>query len=266
MAAHFVVVPQWQGSASGRAMRLVDGAEAIRGDLPTTATTVVDVPLEAGDAEETGVHRWSSLRLVRERQSRALAAVDGPAITIGGDCGVEYTAVEHVAQQCRTVLLWADAHADLNTPASSPSGAYCGMVLRSIVDHALVAAADVLLLGARDLDPAEVEAIESLGIAMIGIDEVGAAVAERVASGAVQLYMHLDLDIIDPAEFDGVGSPAPFGESVAALADAIGAARREAPLAGAGITGFAPASPAAAADDLPSILRLVSALTRPLQD
>ena len=49
MPAAFVVVPQWQGSGSSRAMRLVDGAEAIRGDLPTASTFSVNVPLEAGD-------------------------------------------------------------------------------------------------------------------------------------------------------------------------------------------------------------------------
>lgn len=264
MAAHFVVVPQWQGSGADRAMRLVDGAEAIRGDLPTTATTLVEVPLEAGDAEGTGVHRWSSLRIVRERIADALAGIDGPAITIGGDCGVEYAAVERVARQGRTVLVWADAHADLNTPESSPSGAFHGMVLRSIIDHGLVAAADVLLVGARDLDAAEEDAVATLGIAMIGPESVGAAVAERAAAGAERLYVHLDLDVIDPAEFAGVGFPTPFGASVSALVAAIGAARAALPLAGAGVTEFAPASTAEAADDLPSILRLISALTRPV--
>lgn len=263
MAAHFVVVPQWQGSGAERAMRLVDGAEAIRGDLPASATTVIEVPLEAGDAEQTGVHRFSSLRIVRERQTAALAAIDSTAITIGGDCGVELAAVEHAARGGRTVLLWLDAHADLNTPTSSPSGAFHGMVLRSIIDAGLVAASDVLLVGARDLDPAEEHAVEHLGIPMIGIDRVGEAVAERAESGAEQLYVHVDLDVIDPGEFEGVGFPTPFGTSVEALVAAIGAARAALPLSGAGVTEFAPASLEAASDDLPSILRVISALTRP---
>ncbi|KRF31006.1 arginase family protein [Yonghaparkia sp. Soil809] len=263
MAAHFVVVPQWQGSGAERAMRLVDGAEAIRGDLPASATTLVEVPLEAGDAEQTGVHRWSSLRIVRERQTAALAAIGSPAITIGGDCGVELAAVEHVARAGRTVLVWADAHADLNTPTSSPSGAFHGMVLRSIIDHGIVAPADVLLVGTRDLDPAEEHAVESLGIALVAIGEVGAAVAERAAEGATELYVHVDLDVIDPSEFAGVGFPTPFGTTITELVGAIGAARAALPLSGAGVTEFAPASAAAAGDDLPSILRVISALTRP---
>ena len=56
MAARFLVVPQWQGSGSDRAMRLVEGAEAILADLPAAATERVDVPLEAGDHELSLIH------------------------------------------------------------------------------------------------------------------------------------------------------------------------------------------------------------------
>ena len=57
----FIVVPQWQGSASTRAMQLIDGAEQIAGDLPRSACTRVDVPLEAGEALGTATRRLSSL-------------------------------------------------------------------------------------------------------------------------------------------------------------------------------------------------------------
>jgi arginase len=265
MAAHFMVVPQWQGSGAERAMRLIDGAEAIRGDLPESSTTVIEVPLEAGVAEETGVHRWSSIRAVRDRQAAALASLDGPTITIGGDCGVEFAAIEHVAVQHRTVLVWADAHADLNTPATSPSGAFHGMVLRSIIDAGHIAPEDVLLVGARDLDPAEESAVAELGIDRVEIEDLGDAIRARAARGAVQLYIHVDLDVIDPAELEGVGFPTPFGVGTADLVAAIAAARAALPLAGAGVTEFAPASSEAASDDLPSILRVISALTKPVE-
>jgi arginase len=244
-------------------MRLVDGAEAIREDLPARATTVIEVPLEAGDAEQTGVNRWSSLRIIRERQTAALAGLDDTPITIGGDCGVEFAAVEHAALSGRTVLVWADAHADLNTPASSPSGAFHGMVLRSIIDAGLIAPDDVLLVGIRDLDPAEDEAVRELGIAIVPCTEVGVAVAERARHGATQVYAHIDLDVLDPAEFSAVGFPTPFGLSIADVVSMIADARAALPLAGAGVTEFAPADGSAASDDLPSILRVISALTRP---
>ncbi len=49
--ARFIVAAQWQGSSSSRAMQLIDGAEAIAGDLPRASTTVLEVPAEAGDAQ-----------------------------------------------------------------------------------------------------------------------------------------------------------------------------------------------------------------------
>ncbi len=58
--ARFIVAPQWQGSSSSRAMQLIDGAEAIAGDLPRGSTTVLDAPTEAGDAQGTRVHRLSA--------------------------------------------------------------------------------------------------------------------------------------------------------------------------------------------------------------
>ena len=139
MTATFVVVPQWQGSPSSRAMRQAEGAAAIREDLPAAATRDVTVPLEAGDDQGTGVARFSSLQLVRERLRDTLGELDDAAVVIGGDCGVSSAAVAHAADRHGDLaVIWFDAHPDLNSPATSPSGAYAGMVLRSIVDEQLV--------------------------------------------------------------------------------------------------------------------------------
>jgi arginase len=284
MTSTFLVVPQWQGSGSSRAMRLVDGAHAIRADLPSAATRLIEVPLEAGDSEGTGILRYSSIRLVRERLERELAELDDMPIIIGGDCGVEYAGIEHAARAGRVILLWADAHADLNTAETSPSKAFHGMVLRSLVDAGVVDAADVLLLGMRDLDEAEAQFIESSGMPHVDPTEVGARVAERVATARADgvepvLYAHVDLDVLDPAVFGGVGFPAPFGVSLEQLTTALGAARAELPLVGAGLTEFAPAperetvpgdsagatdedGDGGSADALTVILRILAALSR----
>ena len=62
----YLVVPQWQGSPSSRAMQLIDGAQAIAGDLPRSATTTLEVPMEAGEALDTGIHRLSALQRIRD--------------------------------------------------------------------------------------------------------------------------------------------------------------------------------------------------------
>ena len=271
MPATFIVVPQWQGSGSSRAMRLVDGAETIRGDLPSSLTRVVEIPLEAGDAQGTAVHRLSAIMLVRDRLAQELLEVDGTAIVIGGDCGIELAAIAHAHQTPDVGIVWFDAHPDLNTPQSSPSGAFSGMVLRTLLGDGveqLVPAlpldpSRVILVGARSFDPAEDAYIDENSIRCIEADEVSGAslIAAVEAMGAASIYLHIDLDVIDSSDFSGLGYPEPFGVSAAVLLDTLTALLARFPLAGAGITEFAPPSVAESADDMPTILRIIGALS-----
>ena len=113
-------------------MRLVDGAQAIAGDLPSASTTFIDVPLEAGDSQGTGVRRLSSIALVRDRVTEALRDVVDPVIAIGGDCGISLGTIGALETD-DVAVLWLDAQPDLNTDESSPSGAFSGMVLRTLL-------------------------------------------------------------------------------------------------------------------------------------
>ena len=274
MPASFVVVPQWQGSGSSRAMRLVDGAEAIRGDLPAASTFSVNVPLEAGDELDTGIARAGSLRLVHERTLAVLAEIDGWAITIGGDCGVSLAAVGHANQRTGgdLAVVWLDAHPDLNTPQTSPSGAFTGMVLRALTGDGVeglvperpVAASHIVLAGVRSSDEGEEDFIAAAGIRRLGVDELATPelLLEAIAAtGATSVYLHIDVDVLDPAEITGLGYPVPFGISAVALTELIRAVKGRFALAGASLTEFAPASPEAAVDDLGTILRVIGALT-----
>lgn len=270
MAVTFVVVPQWQGSGSSRAMRLIDGAGAIRGDLPNASTRVVAVPLEAGDAEGSSVQRLSSIALVRDALLLELGTLDGPAITIGGDCGVELGAIGH-ALTPHVAIVWFDAHPDLNTPQSSPSKAFTGMVLRTLlgdgpealVPQTPVKATQIVLVGARAFDAEEDSVIESRGIRSVSAPDASAetVIAAVEATGATSVYVHLDLDVLDPADIAGLGYPEPFGVRASVLVDTLKGLLARFPLAGAGITEFAPATPDSAIDDLPTILRLIGALS-----
>ncbi|TFD32393.1 arginase family protein [Cryobacterium sp. TMT1-19] len=280
MAPSFVVVPQWQGSVSPRAMRLSDGAEAIRGDLPSSVTREVPVPVEAGDSLDTGIDRFSTLMMVRERLTAALRGGAGPVVTIGGDNGVSLAAVEHASRQHPDDLavVWLDAHPDLHTPDTSPSGGFTGMVLRAITGEGAdgltldpgerVPLERVVIGGARAIDPAEDALIQDRGIVSLPVEDLDppdALVAALRATGVGTFYLHLDLDVLDPSALAGLADLYPFGLSVDTLNRLITALRAEFELAGATIAGFAPASPGAATDDLPSILRIIGALTRPAQ-
>jgi len=266
----FVVAPQWQGSSSSRAMQLVDGAEAIAGDLPRTATVVVEAPVEAGDAQGTRVHRLSALVRIRDRIEEAVRAGDEPAVTVGGDCGVALGAVSAVAGDDLAVV-WIDAHPDLNTPESSPSGAFTGMVLRAIAGEGVPALrlepgippSRLVLAATRAWDPEEEAFVAAHGIRVLSAADLASpdALADAVVStGATRVHVHIDLDALDPAEIVGVAQPVPFGARTADVVASVRRLRERVPLAGATLTEFSPSSPDAAVDDLGTILRLIGAL------
>ncbi|GAA1925577.1 arginase family protein [Microbacterium aoyamense] len=269
----YLVVPQWQGSPSSRAMQLIDGAEAIAGDLPRSATLVLDVPTGAGEALGTGVRRLSALLGTRDRMVDALAPFEEPVLTVGGDCGVALGAIGHAVKRHPSLaVVWLDAHPDFNDAGSSPSGAFAGMTLRAVVgqgegglmlEPGVVPPRRVVVGGARSFDEPEAEAIERLGVAVLSVDALrdpeSLATAVR-ETGAEALYVHVDVDVLDPAELTGNAHPEPFGLTVAELTGAIAAARAALPLVGSSITGYSPASAATASDDLGAILRIVGAL------
>jgi arginase len=276
MPATFVVVPMWQGSVSSRAMSLADGAVAIAGDLPTSSTVVVEVPVEAGDSLGTAVHRYSAIHHVRERAAEALSRTPDLAITIGGDCGTSLAAVAHASKRTEgdVVVLWLDAHPDLNTPESSPSGGFGGMALRAIAGDgadglaldadARIAPSRLVLGGIRAIDDEERRFIDEHEVSVLTVEDLSdptVVIGALEATGASNVFVHVDLDVLDPSALAGLSYPMPFGVDAPTLAALLREVVARFPLAGAGIAGFAPKSPEAAEDDLPTILRLVAALT-----
>ena len=261
-------------------MSHADGAAAIQGDLPASATVVVDVPVEAGESLGTGVRRFSTLLRIKELTTAALAGVTGTPITIGGDCGAVLAAVSFAAAQGDAggdgdlAVLWLDAHPDLNTPETSPSGAFSGMVLRAITGEGAnglaadpessVPASRLVLGGIRAIDDGEQSYIDEHGVTVLTADGLGdpaAVLAALEATGATRVFVHIDLDVLDPSVLAGLSYPMPFGVGAAELVAVVKAVVQRFPLAGASIAGFSPASPEVAGDDLPTILRLVAALT-----
>lgn len=254
-------------------MQLIDGAQAIAGDLPRAATTVLDVPMEAGESLGTGVHRLSALLRVRGILAEALAGHTEPVLVVGGDCGVAVAPVAHaVSRHPGLAVVWIDAHPDLNTAEASPSGAFSGMVLRAILGDGpeglalatgSVPASRVVLAAARSFDDEEDEFVGASGIQVVSADALAdpeALLAAVRATGADSVYVHVDVDALDPSAIAGNAHPEPFGAALADLTAALARLRAELPLVGASIAGYSPASVDAAADDLGAILRIVGAL------
>jgi arginase family enzyme len=194
-----------------------DGGEA----MIESATLPLDYP-ETAVIEEDSLHA----------QNLALAS-DLPVrpLILGGCCCSHVGAIEALSSRHdRLGIIWFDSHGDLNTPQTSPSGNQWGMPLRMVIDSGAVDAQDVALVGARNLDPPEVEFI-----AAAGIHDDPRAVLDRVDC----VYVAIDCDVFDPAELS-VFMPEPDGPSLADVERQLAAIRESGTVVGAGLTGLAP--------------------------
>ena len=208
----------------------------------TFAAGLVRVPRAWGDGGEEMVESASlpldypEAAVVEEdsllMQTLAVAS-DLPLrpLVLGGCCCSHIGAVEGLAARHeRLGVIWLDAHGDLNTPETSPSGNQWGMPLRMLIDGGAIEPQDVALVGARNLDPAEVAYI-----AAAGIHADVEAVLERVNA----VYVALDCDVCDPGELT-VFMPEPGGLTLAELEKLLGSLRGRVAIVGAGLTGLAP--------------------------
>ena len=177
---------------------------------------------------ETGVVEQDSL----DEQSLSLAAaLPARPVVLGGCCCSHVGAARGLAgRHPRLGVVWFDAHGDLNTPESSPSGNLWGMPLRMLIDDGIVAAADVALLGARNLDPGEEEFIERMGI-----DDS----LDRALAGVDAVYVAFDADVLEPGEVRAF-MPEPNGPTVAEAESTLQDVVSRAELAGVGVTGLVP--------------------------
>ena len=172
---------------------------------------------------------------LRERVLKVLATGAVPLV-LGGDHSVAIgsvaaQAIHHRRRGLPVGLVWMDAHADMNTPETSPSGNVHGMPLSVLLGRGAkaltelsgeapaVLAEHVAIVGARDLDREERRLVRESGVrvfTMAEIDERGMATCmdealERANRGTAGFQLSFDLDGVDPEHAPGVGTPVPGG-------------------------------------------------------
>ena len=208
------------GSTFGAGLVRVPAAWGTRGE-GMVAGARVDLPYP-----EVAVVERATL----DEQSMAIAeALARRPIVLGGCCCTHVGAASGVARRVdRLALVWIDSHGDLNTPETSPSGNLWGMPFRMLLDGGVIAPEDAALVGARNLDPPEVEFMSAVGLD----DSLDRALADTDA-----LYVALDLDVLDPSEVD-VLIPEPDGLSAAELELLLRDLASRATIAGIGVTGL----------------------------
>lgn len=177
-------------------------------------------------------------RSLADRVENAMDQGHFPVI-LGGDHSVAIGTVSGMARHLRKKgqnlgIVWVDAHTDMNTPQTSPSGNIHGMPLAVLLGHGhpdLVAIAGerpaldpayVAVIGARDIDHLERDVIRETGIrvyTMSELDDRGTAVCvreaiERVSRASGGIHLSFDLDGVDPDHAPGVGTPVSGGLDV----------------------------------------------------
>jgi arginase len=184
-------------------------------------------------------------------QNLALAAeLPERPLVLGGCCCSHVGAVQGLASRYdRLAVVWFDAHGDLNTPATSPSGNEWGMPLRMLLDSETVMPPDVALVGARDLDPPEESFIAEMGL-HTGDEGIAAAL-----EGTDAIYVALDVDVLEPNGEVVPFMPTPAGPSAADLEAALERIAAGGTIAGAGLSGAT-----AAPQNTPALARFAQAL------
>ncbi|HEX8995244.1 MAG TPA: arginase [Ktedonobacterales bacterium] len=218
------------------AIRYADIVEKLRA-LGHTVTSAPPIPVaepEASaphaDGEGHAKHLApiiSATSLLAEKVAEVINAGALP-ITLGGDHSIGLGSIAGAASARKPLgVIWFDAHADFNTTATSPSGNVHGMILAALAglgDPQLIAVGGpgakvdpkrVVIVGARDLDPGERRLLREAGVhvlTMSDIDRRGMEAVTREAldlalDGAEGLHVSFDLDVVDPSEAPGVGTP-----------------------------------------------------------
>lgn len=184
-----------------------------RGDVP------VPVRESVGQSDVQAKYLPVILAVCDELARRVETSVreGGFPLVIGGDHSIAMGTLAGIrrGRGAQPGLIWIDAHGDIHSPMSSPSGNVHGMPLAFALGEANVSPEHTVLIGLRDVEPAERQTIRELGVrafSMSEIDRLGMArvIDEALAiagSGSRALHLSFDMDGIDPSEAPGVGTP-----------------------------------------------------------
>ncbi len=163
-------------------------------------------------------------------------------LVLGGDCAQSIGLLTGARRYYKHLnLIWFDRDADLNTPATTPSGRIDGMVVAHIIGRGapelvrfwgetpLVREPDVLLYGITRLDPPEQEVLAKSPLRHVTAEQITAAGANKAASDALahshadarEFILHIDLDVIGQDDFAAVNVPAAGGLNLESVRESL---------------------------------------------
>jgi arginase len=179
------------------------------------------------------------------------AAEEGLPVVLGGDCNVSLGVVAGLPAGGGCV--WFDAHGDFNTPETSPKGSpdgrslaiacgLCHQEIWQVIGGQPLAEEHVALVGSRDLDPGEQQLLADSRVQVVSAQRLGSEAPDEVlapafaaiagrgpgrrnrsggSGGVKQVFIHVDVDVLDPTVAPAVDYPSPGGLEPDELIDAL---------------------------------------------
>lgn len=215
--------------------------------LESLGYTVIDegdIPIRTIEVSEIHDPRLKYLPEIAEMSSvlgtRVKAVLDDGdfPLVLGGDHSMSVGSLAGIGAHCREQgktlgVIWIDAHADMNTAETTPSGNIHGMPVAVAMGHGhpsltsllgegpKLDPANLAIVGLRSIDPGERRLIKELGVAAytmfdidrLGMVEIASRVLEDMARRVDHLHISFDCDGVDPSVAPGVGTPVPGGLS-----------------------------------------------------
>ena len=249
----YLFFPQWQGS--GETNEIFHGANLLREIINHD---FINVPLSSiqGYSCENNIFAYKQIidqlitckKLIKEYSPEKI-------FSLGGDCGIELAPVSYLNKIHENLgIIWFDAHGDLNTPESSPSKHFHGMPLMTLLGkgeknivnllNSKLSINQLFLIGTRELDSAEEKYILGNKVTLFTvniIEENENLLIETLKSkGFTNIYIHLDLDVIEPVELPYVKCPTPNGLSLRKLTNILNRLNNSFHIIGGSLCEFAP--------------------------
>lgn len=225
------------------ALRIAGLAERLR-EIGHTVFDDGDIHVNVPESQEIKNHKLKYLAeivrvstILAHRVEEIMDSGEFPLV-LGGDHSIAMGTISGLSDfarkhNLRLGVIWIDAHADMNTHETTPSGNIHGMPLAAVLgegavelttiggDFRKVDPKNVVLIGVRNIDRAEKEIVRRTGIAhytMSDIDKYGAyriigQVLKEMRQKVDLLHVSFDIDSVDPSVAAGVGTPAPGGLS-----------------------------------------------------
>jgi arginase len=205
--------------------------EFLGGFAPGPVDVTVAAELPAGDP-------WSRMAALYSQVADVVARAGQPVTVLSGDCTTSLGVLAGLQRAGEDpAVVWLDAHADFQTEATTASGYLGGMPLALATGVGELTLPRLLglrpvpaatLVGARDVDPPEEVLLAESTVRRRSVEDLG-----PLPDGP--LYLHVDLDVCDPAEVPDLLYPAPGGPALAAVLEALGQVVGTGRVAGVGL-------------------------------